>query len=65
VVRRIHVQADHVGRFLFEVGIIRGHVPLEPMWLQACALPRFANEIVMNRQHAPELPKMKGSPASD
>jgi hypothetical protein len=55
VVRRIDVQADHVGRFLFEVGIVRRHVALEPMRLQARALPRFADEIVVNLQQAPKL----------
>ena len=55
VVRRIDVQADHVGGFRFEVGIVRLHVALEPVRLEAGALPRFRHEVVMNLEHAPQL----------
>ena len=55
VVRRIDVQADDVGRFLFEVGIVRRPVALEPMRLQPRALPRFADEIVVNLQDPSQL----------
>lgn len=55
VVGRIHVQPDHVRRFGFEIGIIRLHVALEPMRLQARALPRLRDQIVMNPEQATQL----------
>ena len=56
VVRRIDVQADHVGGLRFEVGIVRLHVALEAMGLEAGALPGLRDEVVMNLQHASQLP---------
>ena len=35
VLRRIEIQADHVGGFRLELGIGRAHIPLESMGLQA------------------------------
>ncbi len=54
VFRRIDVQADHVGGLRLEVGIVRLHVALEPVRLEARALPRFRHEVVMNLEHAPQ-----------
>ena len=55
VVRRIDVQANHVGGLRLEVGIVRLHVPFEPVRLKAGALPGFRHEVVMNREHAPQF----------
>ena len=55
MVRRVHVETNHVGGFALEVGIVRLHVAFEAMRLQAGALPRFGDEIVMNLQHAAQL----------
>ena len=51
VVRRIDVQADHLGGLRLEVRIVRLHVPLEPVRLEARALPRFRHEVVMNLEY--------------
>jgi hypothetical protein len=56
VVRRIDVQPDHVGGFRLEVGVVRLHVALEAVGLQARALPGLRDEVVMNLQHAAQLP---------
>jgi hypothetical protein len=57
MVGRIDVEADHVGDFGLKVGVIRLHVALETMGLQAGPLLRFRDEIVMNLQQATELPR--------
>jgi hypothetical protein len=57
VIRRIHVQADHIRGFGFEVGIVGLHVAFKPMGLQPRALPRFGDEVVVNLQHATQLPR--------
>ena len=56
VVRRIDIQANHVGGLRLEVGIVRLHVALEAVGLEARALPRLRDEVVMNLQHASQLP---------
>ena len=55
MIRRIHIQANHVGGLRLEVRVVRLHVPFEAMRLQTGALPRFADEIVMNLQQATEF----------
>ena len=59
VVRRIHVQSDHVRRLGLELGIVRLHVAREAMRLQPRALPRFGDEVVMDLQHAPQLARIQ------
>ena len=39
VLRRVHVQADDVGRFFLEGWIVRGHVAVQSMRLQARLRP--------------------------
>jgi hypothetical protein len=51
----MHIQPNHVRRLRLEVGIVRLHVTLESMRLQTGPSPRFANEVVMNLQQAPEF----------
>ena len=43
VARRIQVQADDLGGFALEVGIVRSHVALEPMRLETGFLPNLVN----------------------
>jgi hypothetical protein len=56
MVRRIEVEADHVGSLRFEVGIVRLHVAREAVGLEARAVPRFRDQVVMNLQHPSQLP---------
>ena len=50
VLRRIEIQPDHIGGFLFKVRIVRPHVALEPMRLQAGPPPRFRDQVVMDAE---------------
>jgi hypothetical protein len=54
VIRRIHVQPNHVRGLSLKVRIIREHVALEPMRLQSGALPRLGDEVVADLQQAAE-----------
>src|SRR5258708_36025967 len=56
MVRRIDVPPDHIGSFLLKIRVVGRHVSFKPVRLQAGALPRLADQIVMNLQHAPQLP---------
>jgi len=62
VIRRIDIQPNHV-RGLVEVRVIRLHVPLEPMRLQARALPRFRDQIVMVPEQATQGQRKATAPA--
>ncbi len=55
VVRRIDVEANHVGGLPLEVGIVRLHVAFEPVRLKAGALPGFRHEVVMDLEYAPQF----------
>jgi hypothetical protein len=55
VLRWIHIQSDHVGRFGLKVGIIGLHVPLDPMRLQPSRLPRVRHVVVIDPQQRREL----------
>jgi hypothetical protein len=57
VIRRIHVQPNHVGGLPLEIGIIRLHVALEPMRLQSSTLPGLGDQVVMDLQQTTELPR--------
>ena len=57
VLRRIEIQADHIGGFGLELGIGRSHVPLESMGLQARMLPRARDNGVLHAQLAAERPR--------
>jgi len=57
VVWRIDVETDHVSGLGFEIGIIRLHVPLESVGLEAGTLPGLCDEVVMNPQRASQLPR--------
>ena len=56
VLRGIQVQPDDVGRLLLEIGVVRQHVPLESMRLQAGAPPDARDEHVTNPQHLDDPP---------
>lgn len=47
---RVQIQADDVGRFALEVGIVAGHVTLQPMRLQARLLPDAVHGILADTQ---------------
>ncbi len=55
VVRRIDVEANHVGGLPLEVGIVRLHVAFEPVRLKAGALPGFRHEVVMDLEYAAQF----------
>jgi hypothetical protein len=55
VLRWIHVQPNHVGRFGLGVGIIGLHVSLEPVRLQPSPLPRVCHVVVIDPQQPREL----------
>jgi hypothetical protein len=57
VLRRIEVQADHIGGLRFELGIGRPHVPLESMGLQAGMLPGARDNRVLHAQLPTERPR--------
>jgi hypothetical protein len=57
VSRRVQIQADNVGRLLFEVGIIAQHVPAQSVRLEAVAGPHPRNGHVIGSQH-------RGQPAA-
>ena len=56
VLRRIEIQADHVGGFRLELGIGRAHIPLESMGLQAGMSPGPRDHRVLDAQFAAERP---------
>jgi len=52
---RVQIQADDVGGFALEVGIVTGHVTLQSMWLQACLLPDPMHGILADTQLGRQL----------
>ena len=56
VLRGMEIQPDHVRSLRLEVRIVRGHVALEAVRLQACPSPRLRDMIVINGQQPSELP---------
>ena len=47
---RVQIQADDVGGLVFEIGIIAGHVPLQPMRLQAGFFPDPMHSVLADIQ---------------
>ncbi len=48
MLRRLHIQPDNVGRFLFKVRIVGDHVALDPVWLKPRPLPDSGHHHVMH-----------------
>ena len=57
VLRRVQVQADDVSGLAFKVGVVAGHIALQPMGFQAGFLPGSMNHILADLQ-------MGGQPAA-
>jgi hypothetical protein len=57
VLRRIEIQPDDVGRLRLKGGIVRAHVPLQAMRLQAGAVPDPLDQCVRNIQVLGEQPR--------
>ena len=55
VLGRIQVQANHVGGLGLEVGIVRGHITLGPVRLDASPTPDPLNQHVADPKCGPEL----------
>ena len=47
---RIHVEADHIGGLLFEVGIVGHHVAFESMRLKSSSLPNSRHHHVIDTE---------------
>jgi hypothetical protein len=52
---RVQRQADNVGRLALKIGIITGHVPLQPMRLQAGFFPDPMHSVLADTQFGSEL----------
>lgn len=56
MLRRVEVETDHVSGLLLKVGIVRRHVVLVPVWLDAMLLPDAGNHHMMQL-------KLRGEPS--
>ena len=55
VLRRVQIEADDVGGFGFELGIVAGHVAFEAMRLQARFLPNPMHGVFADAQRGGQL----------
>ena len=51
VLRRVQIEAEDVGGFAFELGIVAGHVAFETVRLQARFLPNAMHGVFADAQH--------------
>ena len=55
VLGRVQIEAEDVGRFGFELGIIAGHVAFEAVGFQASFLPNSMHGVFADAQHSSQL----------
>ncbi len=55
VLRRAQIEAEDVGGFGFELGIVAGHVAFETVWLQSRFLPNPMHGVFADAQHGGQL----------
>src|ERR1017187_5417315 len=55
VLERVQIEAEEVGRFGFEIGIIAGHVTFESVGFQAGFLPNSMHGVFADAQRSSQL----------
>ena len=55
VLRRAQIEAEDVGGFALEIGIVAGHVAFQTVWLEARLLPNPVHGVFADAQHGSEL----------